>query len=347
MFLSHFEIVHFLKSLELPPCVINFSCWFEVIEFEVDSLKSHYILFSFLKEHFKDLFEQQSDTVAYIYYGDPERKYRLKVKLIEPLDYDFGYDHPLTLVPTWKDLFVAVSSKSKFAIDPLLPILPTCCFYSLKPNLSPKTLLSNAFNLIYLRRLSGCSNPKVLVIDADLSCPNLKLLEQFYSLDVDTSLARLFEIWESTGLNDDYFWSFTNKISSKPLNIQNYGDATLYFLPAFNHLYQLLNQQAYSYPGALVRQPHNSWAFMDKLNTLGIKLGVDCILINLEPGIGKTCNWNAPLLFDPRVYKTICMGFPHKEDLELNLVFDLMLEISERFDFNPSFILPEFEYSFA
>lgn len=349
-FLTHFHVLRFLKTLELPSCIQETHAWTESIEFLVEPLNSdsYFSVFSFLKQHFQKLFEQESDTVAYIYYGDPERKYHLKVCLHEYLDFDQEYDdndNPLpkkipTLTPTWRRLYQAANSKTIYKIDPLSSIIPTACFYSLKGNLSARCLTLDALCQSYLEKLCGLYNPKVLVIDADLKSPNLNWFDSFYELNVNTSFAELIEVWECNGLDCDYSWSFVKEIAQKPTKWGTINN--VYFLPAFNHYSQIIYPN--SYPDAFVVHPGESWSVINKINILGKKLGVDCILINLESGMGDSCKWNAPILFDPRVHKAICSTLPpskHFEDLEVNLVLSLMQKLSKKLDFNLPFIMPD------
>lgn len=338
-FLTHFHILRFLKNFELPSCVQEFLAWSNCIEFGVEPFNSdsYLAVFSFLKQHLKELFEQESDTIAFVYYGDPERKYKLEVRLHESLDQEYDDDdNPLpketpTLIPTWRRLSVAASSKTIYKIDPLPPIhIPTTCFYSLRGDLSAKTLLDSLCQP-YLEKLCGLIDPKVLVIDGDLKSPNLNLFRKFYERGINTSFAELIEIWESNGLKCDYSWSFVKEISDKPFK---YGSLNnVYFLPAFNHFSQVIYPN--SYPDAFVVYPEESWSVIDKIHTLGQKLNVDCILINLESGMGDNCKWNAPILFDPRVHKTICTNFTSNEDLEdleVNLVLNLMNQLNNKID---------------
>lgn len=315
-FTTHFDVLRFLKTLEMPSCVQEFNVWSDSIEFHVEpfDFSSFLSIYSFLKQHFQELFEQESDTVVCINYGDPERK--LEVRLHEYLNFHNDKKIP-SLIPTWKRLHEAAYSQTVYRIDSFSPIIPTTCFYSLKGDLSAKTLLDY---------LCGLADSKVLVIDADLKSPNLNLFREFYEKDINTSFAELIEIWQCNGLESDYSWSFVNKIAQKPLQR---GSLDVYFLPAFNHFSQIICPN--SYPEAFVVYPGESWSVVDKIHTLGQKLGVDYILVSLESGMGDNCKWNAPILFDPRVHKTICTNLS-ETDLEVDLVLSLMKNLNNKIE---------------
>lgn len=345
-FLTHFHVIRFLKTLELPSCIQETNVWSESLEFSVEPLNSdsYSSVFSFLKQHFQELFVQKSNTTAYVNYGDPEKKYRLEVLLHQYEDFDQEYDDddkPLpkkipSLVPTWGRLEQAATSKRIYQVDPLPSIIPTACFYSLKGKLSAKLLIFDGLCQSYLQKLCGLNDPKVLVIDGDLTSPNLNWFDEFYKLNINTSFAEFIEIWESTGLVSNYSWSFVKEIAKKPLKWGTLNN--VYFLPAFNHYSQIIYPN--SYPDAFVAHPGESWSVINNINILGQKLGVDCILISLQSGIGDSCKWNAPILFDPRVHKTICCSLPIKEDLEISVVLSLMQDL----DFKVPFLMPDFAY---
>ena len=136
---------------------------------------------------------------------------------------------------------------------------------------------------------------RLLLIDADFEAPGIsfwldpanrpkvsfaQLLEALHypPVDVDTTL--------------DFFASELRKTSLDA------GSASkeLFILPSALDLSNMMDMPVR--PEHLARNPSSPWQISDHLKSLGAKLGVDCVFVDLRAGLSEL---SSPLLFDPRV----------------------------------------------
>lgn len=136
---------------------------------------------------------------------------------------------------------------------------------------------------------------KILVIDADLEAPGVS----FWLDDVNRPTVSFVQLLEAlhyppSGL-DATLDFFAEELRKTSLNVGGM-QRELFVLPAALELAEIQDMPVA--PEHLARNPSNPWQLSDHLHSLGRRLGVDAVFIDLRAGLSELAS---PILFDPRV----------------------------------------------
>lgn len=136
---------------------------------------------------------------------------------------------------------------------------------------------------------------KILVIDADLEAPGVS----FWLDDVNRPTVSFVQLLEalhyppvSVESTLDFFADELRKTSLSISGLQR----ELFVLPAALDLAEIQDMPVA--PEHLARDPDNPWRLSDHLQSLGRRLGVDAVFVDLRAGLSELAS---PILFDPRV----------------------------------------------
>ena len=180
---------------------------------------------------------------------------------------------------------------------------------------------------------------KVLVVDADLEAPGVTFwLDETNRPQV--SFVQFLEAMHyppvSTDASLDFF---VDELKKTSLNVDG-SQRELFVLPAALDLTEIQDMPVQ--PSHLARNPSNPWVLTDHLHTLGKRLGVDAVFIDLRAGLSEL---SSPLIFDPRVEHYFVTTVAKQsvagtcEVLSKLHAFNSALPESERRDAKPSVVV--------
>jgi len=176
---------------------------------------------------------------------------------------------------------------------------PVFAFYSFKGG------VGRTIHLISLvKALSEQDPPKqVLIVDADLEAPGLTWWgrDQLGAFEISfLDFLALAHYDDST----DHRVSLSvteDRIRRQPLVFKlEKTKRDQFFLPAFREIDQLLRMPLR--PEHLTREMGQEWIVAEMLSALGLRLGVDVVVVDLRAGLSELAS---PLLFDPRVTRVL------------------------------------------
>ncbi|QGX41030.1 ParA family protein [Permianibacter aggregans] len=209
--------------------------------------------------------------------------------------------------PLWKEVTYVHEEKDKIGnkTEPPLkvqaPFWPTqwssgpdlVSFHSFKGGVGRTTTLMT-FVAACMQEV-GTKPKRILVIDADLEAPGVS----FWLDDVNKPAVSFVQLLEAlhyppTNTNEtlDFFCDELRKTSLSLSGIQQ----ELFILPAALDLSEIQDMPVA--PEHLARNPQNPWQLSDYIHSLGQRLGVDAIFLDLRAGLSELAS---PILFDPRV----------------------------------------------
>lgn len=213
-----------------------------------------------------------------------------------------GHNYPLwrdvTYLPT--DEVVTVDPSAQLVIQPLANA-PTAwetgpdlvSFHSFKGGVGRTSALMTY--VAACMQEPGPGPKKILLVDADLEAPGVSFwLDEANRPKV--SFVQLLEAlhYPPAGLDAtlDFFAQELRKTSLSVGGLQR----ELFLLPAALDLAEIQDMPVA--PEHLARNPANPWQLSDHLHSLGHRLGVDAVFIDLRAGLSELAS---PILFDPRV----------------------------------------------
>jgi len=136
---------------------------------------------------------------------------------------------------------------------------------------------------------------KILVVDADLEAPGVS----FWLDEGDRPTVSFVQFLEALHYPpadlDATLDFFAQELRKTSLNVGGL-QRELFVLPAALDLLEIQDMSVV--PEHLARNPSNPWQLTDHLHTLGMRLGVDAVFIDLRAGLSELAS---PILFDPRV----------------------------------------------
>lgn len=142
---------------------------------------------------------------------------------------------------------------------------------------------------------SGTGPKKILVIDADLEAPGVS----FWLDEVNRPTVSFIQLLEALHYPPSSIEStldfFVEQLRKTSLNVSGM-ERELFVLPAALDLAEIQDMPVA--PEHLARNPANPWQLSDHLHSLGQRLGVDAVFIDLRAGLSELAS---PILFDPRV----------------------------------------------
>ena len=204
----------------------------------------------------------------------------------------------LSVEPTFKRLALFPEGKQDFQLPEPFPkgSPQVYAFYSFKGGVGRTTHLLAFWKAISLLQ----NNSNVLVIDADLEAPGITSLVKAEPKfgNIEFSFVDLLGLAHSD-LSENF--QYTLEVASFSLRRQSIevtaGElARHYVLPAFRTESQSLTLDLR--PEHLVSAFTNHWIVGDLLTSLGRRLAVDYVLIDLRAGLSELAS---PILFDPRI----------------------------------------------
>lgn len=136
---------------------------------------------------------------------------------------------------------------------------------------------------------------KLLLIDADFEAPGISFwLDSTNRPKV--SFAQLLEALHYPPSNvEDTLDFFAAELKKTSLDAGS-ASRELFVLPSALDLSNMMDMPVK--PEHLARNPSSPWQISDHLKSLGTKLGVDCVFVDLRAGLSEL---SSPLLFDPRI----------------------------------------------
>lgn len=242
---------------------------------------------------FKQAFDSTNCTVR-LRIGD--HAYQVNLELVAPVN-TIG----LPTYPLWRDVTYLQDLQNSgqsngLTLDLPLPWGPgprMVSFHSFKGGVGRTTAL-----MTYVAALLQGSDSKpikILVVDADLEAPGVT-----FWLDTtnrpQVSFVHFLEAMHyppvSVENSLDFFVQALRKTS---LNVGG-TNRELFVLPAALNLAEIQDMPVL--PSHLASNPQNPWVLTDRLHTLGRKLEVDAVFVDLRAGLSELAS---PVLFDPRV----------------------------------------------
>lgn len=157
------------------------------------------------------------------------------------------------------------------------------------------TYVAACFKETGSKEKDGPKRKKILVVDADLEAPGVSFwLESAYTPSV--SFVQLLEAlhYPPAGIDNTLNY-FTEELKKTSYSVSGL-EQELFVLPASLDLSDIQDMPVT--PEHLARNRANPWQLSDYLQTLGRKLGVDAVFIDLRAGLSELAS---PILFDPRV----------------------------------------------
>jgi hypothetical protein len=204
--------------------------------------------------------------------------------------------------PLWREVVylpTTVEDKSSRTVDPIIwsdtsinnPSMLS--FHSFKGGVGRTSALMTY--VAACMRESGDLPTKILIVDADLEAPGVS----FWLEDVNRPKVSFVQLLEAlhyppSGINDTLDF-FAEELRKTSLNIGGM-QRELFILPAALNLADIEDMPIA--PEHIARNPSNPWQLTDHLHSLGQKLGVDAVFIDLRAGLSELAS---PILFDPRV----------------------------------------------
>ena len=220
--------------------------------------------------------------------------YPIRFEVVEP-----QVQRQLPLYPLWREVAyledVSTSEPAHFVLPPAFTQGPRMVsFHSFKGGVGRTTALMTYVTA----RLhsSNTSGPvKVLVVDADLEAPGVTFwLDEKNRPQV--SFVQFLEAMHYPPVSEEASLNFFAEQLRKTSMQVDGSQRELFILPAALDLAEIQDMPVQ--PSHLARNPNNPWRLTDYLHTLGQRLGVDTVFIDLRAGLSELAS---PLIFDPRV----------------------------------------------
>jgi cellulose biosynthesis protein BcsQ len=136
---------------------------------------------------------------------------------------------------------------------------------------------------------------KILVIDADLEAPGVSFWLNEGNRPTVSFVQLLEALHYPPSSIEGTLDFFVEELRKTSLNVSGM-ERELFVLPAALDLTQIQDMPVA--PEHLSRNPANPWQLSDHLHSLGHRLGVDAVFIDLRAGLSELAS---PILFDPRV----------------------------------------------
>ena len=217
---------------------------------------------------------------------------------------DFSSAPSITLptYPLWRDItYIEANKNSDSTVTSTIGNLPNqwadgpqmVSFHSFKGGVGRTTALMTY--VAACLQQPNSKNKKILVIDADIEAPGVS----FWLDEINTPKVSFIQLLEAlhyppadTNTSLDYF---ADELKKTSINVDGL-DRELFVLPAALELTDIQDMPVH--PSHLASNPTNPWILTDHLHTLGKKLGVDAVFIDLRAGLSELAS---PVLFDPRI----------------------------------------------
>lgn len=136
---------------------------------------------------------------------------------------------------------------------------------------------------------------KILIIDADLEAPGVSFWLDEVSRPTVSFIQLLEALHYPPSSIEGTLDFFVEELRKTSLNVSGM-ERELFVLPAALDLTEIQDMPVA--PEHLARNPTNPWQLSDHLHSLGQRLGVDAVFIDLRAGLSELAS---PILFDPRV----------------------------------------------
>ena len=198
--------------------------------------------------------------------------------------------------PLFKE-FLYVNNENRVSLKPLEEEgVPVTAFHSYKGGVG-RTLSLVTFVRNMIQEFQD--SKKVLIVDGDIEAPGLTWLGQEQNGSVSISYLDILSIIGAKGDDDEVIENISHEIGNSLLTFHtDKVEISQYFLPTYRKEEQLFD--IYANPERIMAGANNKYIIVDVLSKLGVKLGVDMVLVDLRAGISE---YSAPFLFDPRVSK--------------------------------------------
>ncbi len=176
---------------------------------------------------------------------------------------------------------------------------PLFAFYSFKGG------VGRTIHLISLiKALSEQDPPKqVLIVDADLEAPGLTWWgrDQLGAFEISFLDFLALAHYDDSSDHRVSLSVAEDRIRRQPLIFKlDKTKRDQFFLPAFREVDQLLRMPLR--PEHVTREMGQEWIVSEILAALGLRLGVDAVIVDLRAGLSELAS---PLLFDPRVTRVL------------------------------------------
>lgn len=202
------------------------------------------------------------------------------------------YDRVRTEYPLWRDQVYLDTKAAKFP-NSWSDGPPIVTFHSFKGGVGRTTALVT----FAAARLGVPSDGpiRLLVIDADLEAPGISFwLDPSNSPTV--SFVHLIEALHYAPSDVDAALNYFADELRKSSITAGGANREIFVLPATLRLDEIMDMPVL--PEHIARNPENPWLLSEHLRTLGQRLQVDMILVDLRAGLTELAS---PLLFDPRI----------------------------------------------
>lgn len=172
-------------------------------------------------------------------------------------------------------------------------------FFSYKGGVGRTMHITAAAQYFADKSESKFSSPKILLIDSDTEAPGLTWWSQEEISTPEYSYLDLLADAYSTKSIDEISSSAASQIQRSRISLGSEFKST-FILPAFRDELQMMRPPVS--PFQIAGNPQNPWSLGDLILSIGEKLKVDYIFIDLRAGMSEL---SSPLFFDPRVYRVI------------------------------------------
>ncbi|MFA5979426.1 MAG: AAA family ATPase [Pseudomonas sp.] len=139
------------------------------------------------------------------------------------------------------------------------------------------------------------SNTKILLVDADLEAPGITLWLDSSTMPTVSFINFLEAVHYPPKTIEDSIGYFAAELRKKSLSLEG-SRKEVFILPSAIKLSEIMDMPVL--PSHIARNPKNPWILTDHLHSLGERLGVDMVFVDLRAGLSEL---SSPLLFDPRV----------------------------------------------
>lgn len=172
-------------------------------------------------------------------------------------------------------------------------------FFSYKGGVGRTMHITAAAQYFADKSESKFSSPKILLIDSDTEAPGLTWWSQERIPTPDYSYLDLLADAYSTKDIDEVASNAASQIQRSRIALGTEFQSA-FILPAFRDELQMMRPPVS--PCQITGNPQNPWSLGDLILSIGEKLKVDYIFIDLRAGMSEL---SSPLFFDPRVYRVI------------------------------------------
>lgn len=276
---------------DLPPKIARIKCFSDAVEVGIKNQEDENDANQKLKEWFGDWYDDQEKIIKLDF-----------ANATLPIEFIYGENASKELPsirPFWQEVAYLKNELSKTTPDlpePFNTKPNLVAFHSFKGGVG-RTLHLTAFIQALIREAKKTT--KILLIDADLEAPGLTYWWSEENLgEPSFSFIDLLEVYHyrSQEISQD---STLKQIAQEvEKNSKNFGQVTLYFLPAFSQQNQMLDIDIL--PEHLVRTNNGSWQVGNIIHKLGSHLDTDYVFIDLRAGLSEI---SSPTIFDPRIQR--------------------------------------------